>query len=422
VLVTELLRERWGYDGVIVADDVALNSMTRSLGADHAAVQALAAGCDAVIMLDPDPAKIRAVTAAISAAVDNGTLSKEKLQKSVARLTRWQEAIGNLNAVQPPAQTQVAETLLPPATTTAPTPSPPTTEKTAPPIIEMSAPATETKTAPAEPAKTEPAPATPEESRSLIEHTVGAGDTLEKVAQAYGVSIEDLKKWNALTSDTLTPGAKLKVYLAEGGGAPAPVAPAPKPSEPKPSAPTEMPKPAETTEAPASAPAGSGGKAVYTVAQGDTLASIGEKFKVAAADIKEWNGLDSDTPSVGTVLTIFLGGTTEAAKAPEPEKSAPAPTEPAPRPADSTPAPTETKAPEPAPATAEAVTAPAPAPAVQIPPDLVTEEYTVLAGDTVSKIARAHNTTNEIILALNGLKDANQIKVGQKLKVPKAAP
>jgi LysM repeat protein len=47
--------------------------------------------------------------------------------------------------------------------------------------------------------------------------------------------------------------------------------------------------------------------------------------------------------------------------------------------------------------------------------------YTVKKGDTLSAIAKAHKTTVAKLVALNKLKDADEIAVGQKLKLPGAA-
>ena len=44
-------------------------------------------------------------------------------------------------------------------------------------------------------------------------------------------------------------------------------------------------------------------------------------------------------------------------------------------------------------------------------------DYTVQAGDNLSKIAKAHGTTVEKLCELNGIKDANKISVGQKLSL-----
>ena len=47
------------------------------------------------------------------------------------------------------------------------------------------------------------------------------------------------------------------------------------------------------------------------------------------------------------------------------------------------------------------------------------DSYTVVAGDTLGEIATRLNTTVEALVTENGLADANQIYVGQVLKIPK---
>jgi membrane-bound lytic murein transglycosylase D len=42
-------------------------------------------------------------------------------------------------------------------------------------------------------------------------HVVASGDTLWKIAQKYGCSMDDLKKWNSLTTDALKKGQSLVV-------------------------------------------------------------------------------------------------------------------------------------------------------------------------------------------------------------------
>lgn len=51
--------------------------------------------------------------------------------------------------------------------------------------------------------------------------------------------------------------------------------------------------------------------------------------------------------------------------------------------------------------------------------DSGTETYKVKSGDTLSEIAVAYKTTVARLKSLNGIKDADVIKIGQKLKVPK---
>ena len=44
--------------------------------------------------------------------------------------------------------------------------------------------------------------------------------------------------------------------------------------------------------------------------------------------------------------------------------------------------------------------------------------YTVKKGDTLSAIAKKHDTTVEALVASNGIKDKNLIRVGQVLQIP----
>lgn len=63
-----------------------------------------------------------------------------------------------------------------------------------------------------------------------------------------------------------------------------------------------------------------------------------------------------------------------------------------------------------------------PVPAVQqADPELANDIYVVQAGDTLSAIAQAHNTTPQAILAANGLPNANFVWVGQRLRINGAA-
>lgn len=59
-----------------------------------------------------------------------------------------------------------------------------------------------------------PAAATPAPVQ-LASYTVVSGDTLMKIAREHSVSVEDLRKWNDLHSDSLTVGQQLKVSAAQ---------------------------------------------------------------------------------------------------------------------------------------------------------------------------------------------------------------
>jgi murein DD-endopeptidase MepM/ murein hydrolase activator NlpD len=65
----------------------------------------------------------------------------------------------------------------------------------------------------------------------------------------------------------------------------------------------------------------------------------------------------------------------------------------------------------PAPVHGKAAPVPKPAPT----PSVAT--YTVVAGDNLTKIARRYGTTVKALVALNGIKNANLIQIGQVLKI-----
>jgi len=146
VLVDELLRNRWGFDGVILADDVAKNDLVQMKSPAQAVVEALKAGCDAVLFLDPNPTKIREAVQAIRLALDNKELSEDALLESQKRLEEWRTKLG---AVPPPEPDVLLVA---------------TQEETAPPV-EIPAPAQE------ETLPTEEKPVTPQEETPAPKET-----------------------------------------------------------------------------------------------------------------------------------------------------------------------------------------------------------------------------------------------------------
>ena len=50
--------------------------------------------------------------------------------------------------------------------------------------------------------------------RQYIVYTVQKGDTLGKIARIYGVSIDDLVRWNNIPNpDLIVVGQRLKIYV-----------------------------------------------------------------------------------------------------------------------------------------------------------------------------------------------------------------
>ena len=92
-VLTGLLREDLGFDGLIVTDALVMEAIAGRYGAGEAAVLALEAGADLVLM----PADANAALDAIAAAVASGRLSQAQLERSAERRRR---ALADVAAAQ----------------------------------------------------------------------------------------------------------------------------------------------------------------------------------------------------------------------------------------------------------------------------------------------------------------------------------
>lgn len=80
-VVTDLLRDEMGFEGLVVTDSLAMTGVTRGRDPGRTAVQALRAGSD-VLLMPPSPATARA---ALVGAVKGGSLSRRRLEQAAAR-------------------------------------------------------------------------------------------------------------------------------------------------------------------------------------------------------------------------------------------------------------------------------------------------------------------------------------------------
>lgn len=94
---------------------------------------------------------------------------------------------------------------------------------------------------------------------SADELKVKKGDTLWDIAQDYGVSVQDIKNENGLTSDVIFPKQVLSINEGQGVGA-------------------------QTSSS----------NNVHVVKSGDTLYSIGQANGVSVDQLKDWNGLQDN--------------------------------------------------------------------------------------------------------------------------------
>ena len=93
-LLTDRLRGELGYDGVVVTDSLSMKAVTQNWSAGEAAVLALRAGADLLLM----PEDLPEAFSAVKRAVEDGTLSMERLDESVLRILTLKERYGLLDA------------------------------------------------------------------------------------------------------------------------------------------------------------------------------------------------------------------------------------------------------------------------------------------------------------------------------------
>jgi beta-N-acetylhexosaminidase len=86
-IITHLLREQMQYDGVVLTDDLEMHAIVDHYGPGDAAVHALLAGCD-VLLICKDRKREIAAFEAVEKAVSSGTIDAARLDQSVARIQR----------------------------------------------------------------------------------------------------------------------------------------------------------------------------------------------------------------------------------------------------------------------------------------------------------------------------------------------
>ena len=111
--------------------------------------------------------------------------------------------------------------------------------------------------------------------RQKIEYMVKSGDSFWSIAQKYDVGVNELARWNNISSrDTLRVNQKLAIWKKQG-------------------------KPNDVVR-----------KVSYTVRSGDSLAKIASRFNVDVAQIQDWNtDLNGKYIHPGQLVTLFVNVT-----------------------------------------------------------------------------------------------------------------
>ncbi len=81
-IVTGLLRDELGYDGIIITDALNMGAIANNYTNADAAVKAISAGCDMLLCVS----NVSSVVNALTDAVSDGTISEERIDESVTRI------------------------------------------------------------------------------------------------------------------------------------------------------------------------------------------------------------------------------------------------------------------------------------------------------------------------------------------------
>jgi len=104
-------------------------------------------------------------------------------------------------------------------------------------------------------------------------YQVRSGDSLWSIARNHNISPEEVKSWNNLKNNTIHPGNRLLLKLADTG-------------EPL-------------------------GNTYYQVRSGDSLWSIARNHNISPEEVKRWNNLKNNTIHPGNRLLLKLADTGE---------------------------------------------------------------------------------------------------------------
>ena len=155
---------------------------------------------------------------------------------------------------------------------------------------------------------TKPAAATASGSGKF--HTVEPKETLYSISKQYNVGIEEIKQWNNIAGNAISPGDRIRVSKPANASSSSTTAATTPPPATTSAAATKTNNTTASTTATSPVPQAQqnrqdfSGKIVHTVEEQETLYSIAKMYDTNVGQIREWNQLVTDNLGIGQKLVV----------------------------------------------------------------------------------------------------------------------
>ncbi|TDD99678.1 LysM peptidoglycan-binding domain-containing protein [Flavobacterium cellulosilyticum] len=153
-------------------------------------------------------------------------------------------------------------------------------------------------------------------------YTVKKGDNLSAIAEKYDVSLEDLKEWNGLKSNSVDYGINLKIISNENVASVVRNEPKILKTTKEVVAETKNNKTDSSKKSIKADTLSTEAVAYHVVQKGDNLGNIAKKYNVTIDELKEWNHISDNSIQLAAALQVGvneLNAKEEIAFAPVPE-------------------------------------------------------------------------------------------------------
>ena len=111
---------------------------------------------------------------------------------------------------------------------------------------------------------------------NIYKYKVKRGDNLSEISEKFGVTVQQVKKWNNISGDNIAAGKTLKIYNS-----------------------TKSSSYGDNTTK------NSSNVNYYKIKPGDSIGSIAEKYGVKVSDIRNWNNISGNKILSGSTLKIY---------------------------------------------------------------------------------------------------------------------